>query len=115
MLTSLDAFVSEGNVEIYLAKSYLTYDARSRDHLMRLLLDEESRMGAYREHLENAERRVREGLERVAKQRERVCVLPVKERPTSREVLLLATYERLPALLEDHLRRLYRLQENSRL
>lgn len=102
----MEIFVSERNIDIYLSKLHETWDADARDNLLRLLLAEESKVGFHRERLENGERRVSEGLERVRFQREVVDRLSAEERSTEIAATLLNTLERTQALLEAHCQRL---------
>jgi hypothetical protein len=102
-MNPMNVFLTEGNVEIYLSRLHATWNAEERDKLLRLLLQEEAHMGASREHLENGERRVSEGRDRIAKQRQAVAGLPVEERTGNSAVLILETMEATQALLEEHL------------
>jgi hypothetical protein len=43
MNSPVDVFVAESNVEMYLSRAYECLDGRSRDKLLRLLVEEESR------------------------------------------------------------------------
>lgn len=95
----LNVFVAEGNVEIYLSKLHETFNPVERDSLLRLLVKEEAAMGIGREHVENGERRVVDGHQRLEKQRAIAAGLP-SEHP---HTLLLETLERTQALLEQHL------------
>ncbi len=112
-MTAMNVFLTEGNVEIYLSRLHMTWSAEERDKLLRFLVREEDRMGASREHLENGERRVNEGRELVARQRQLVAEIPLNERDGNPAALLLETLERTQTLLEQHLtvlqRRLGRL------
>jgi hypothetical protein len=114
-MAPIEIFVSEGNVDIYLSKLHEAWDAEARDKLLRLLIAEESRMGFYREHLENSERRVAAGLERIRFQRELVDRLTAEERPTDTASGLLETLEKAQALLEAHCQRLRNQFEQSKL
>jgi hypothetical protein len=73
-------FLTEGNVEIYLSQLHTTWNPDERDKLLRLLVREESSMGASREHLENGERRVSEGRDRIDRQRRLVADTPFHQR-----------------------------------
>jgi hypothetical protein len=68
-MTPLHVFAAEGNVEIYLSKLYGTLHPSERDNLLRLLANEEASMGTSREHVENGERRMIDGRQRLKKQR----------------------------------------------
>ena len=104
MSTSLNAFVTESNVELYLSRLYTTLDATDRDNLLRLLVEEESKMGRSLEHVENGERRVADGCERLKRQRTVVAGLPIGKRHEHPAARLLETLEQTQALLEQHLR-----------
>ena len=54
---STNVFVTERNIDIYLSRAFETNDLQERDTVLRLLVEEQSRMGARREHLENGHRR----------------------------------------------------------
>lgn len=114
-MTPLDVFVTEGNVDIYLSRLYLTWDPVERDNLLRLVATEESRMGRSREHLENGERRVAQGRERLDMQREMVARLALPDRDASTAVRLLETLERTQALLEQHLQALHAMAQQAKL
>jgi hypothetical protein len=113
MDSKLDVFMTEGNVEIYLSKLSDTLDPAVRDTILRLLVNEEEKMGRAREHVENGERRVIEGRRRLEQQRIIVARLAADERTDHPAVVLLDTFERTQALLEKHLRFLIeRLQQS---
>ena len=110
-MSPMEVFVTEGNVEIYLSRLHRTWNACDRDMLLRLLCQEEARMGFSREHLENGEKRVLEGRERLRKQRELVAQLGSQDQAA----LLLETLEKTQMLLEQHLSRLRKMQRTRRL
>ena len=114
MSTPMNVFLTEGNVDIYLSRLHLTWKPEERDGLLRLLLREEDQMGASREHLERAERRIAEGRELIARQRNIVARLP-EQRPTDVETHLLRTLEQTQALLEHHLEILRQRHESTKL
>ena len=97
-MSPMDVFVAEGNVEIYLSRLHATWRPEVRDALLRLVCDEEARMGHSREHLENGERRVIEGKERLRKQRELIVAQPCRQ-----GAFVLETLEKTQLLLEQHL------------
>lgn len=86
MNNPVNVFVTESNVDIYLSKAYGCRDAKERDLLLRLVIDEESRMGASREHMDNGQRRVEDCKERVKRQRELIGSLQRKERRVRAEL-----------------------------
>jgi hypothetical protein len=111
MSSLVSVFVAEGNVEVYLSKLLSTFNQEEREALLRLLADEQTRMGPSPEHVENGQRRVVEGRQRIEKQREVVGNLtgqPPSERQALLEqaVFMLETLERTQSLLEQHLKRL---------
>lgn len=113
MNTPTNVFVTESNVDIYLSKAYESMDAVERDLLLRLVAEEESRMGASREHMENGQRRLEDCKERVKRQRELVGSLQPKENRVTAEFLL-ETYEETLVLMERHQRILVeRFQKRS--
>ena len=114
-MSPMDVFVTEGNVDIYLSKLHTTWNVRERDTLLRLVCQEEARMGLSREHLENGERRVAEGWERLRRQRELVARLRLEEQAERQEALLLQTLERTQMLLEQHLTHLRERHEDRKL
>ncbi|MFZ5783743.1 MAG: hypothetical protein ACOY4R_26390 [Pseudomonadota bacterium] len=114
-MNPMDVFVTEGNVEIYLSRLYATWSAEERQKLLSLVIAEEAKMGLSREHLENGQRRVADGRERVARQRALVAALPQAKQAGSQAALLLRTLEELQALLEQHLEVLQQRHEGSRL
>ncbi len=77
MTSPMSVFLIEGNVEIYLSRLHTTWNPEERDKLLRLLVREEAQMGFGREHLENAQRRVSDGRDRIARQRRLVDNLPL--------------------------------------
>jgi hypothetical protein len=104
MNSPMNVFVTEGNVEIYLSKAYTSGNAVERDRLLRLLRDEEDRMGAAREHLQNGERRIDDCEQRLAQQRVVVCTLRQQQQDAGQAELLLETFERMLLLLRGHQR-----------
>jgi len=114
-MTPLNVFVTEGNVEIYLSKLYTTYEPGARQGLLRLISEEEGRMGARREHLENAERRAAKGKQLLVRQRLVVAQLPEECRCASEDTRLLETMEKAQALLEEHLELLKERFDRARL
>lgn len=114
-MTSISIFLTEGNVEIYLSQLHKTWDREDRDKLLRLLVREEDQMGSAREHLENGERRVHEGRQRIARQRQIVANALSQEQVDARAALLLETLEQTQALLEQHLTALRRRRATTRL
>jgi hypothetical protein len=115
MTSPMGVFVTEGNVEIYLSRLHTTWNLEERDKLLRLLAREEAQMGLNREHLENGERRVSEGRERIAKQRRIVADGLLHEQTRSSAALLLETLEKTQTLLEEHLMALQQRHEGTKL
>ena len=111
----MDVFVTEGNVEIYLSRLHTTWNALGRDKLRRLVCEDQARMGFSREHIENGERRAREGRERLKKQRELVAQLDLQDQTASHVALLLETLVKTRMLLEQQLSRLRKVQRVRRL
>ena len=111
----MEAFVTEGNVEIYLSRLHSTWNACDRDMLLRLLCEEMARMGFNHGHLENGERRVLEGRERLEKHRELVAQLGSQDPAAGQASLFLETLENTQMMLEQHLSRLRKMQCASRL
>jgi len=106
-MTSLNVFVTESNVELYLSKLYTTINPAERDNLLRLLANEVAAMGYSREHVENGERRMAECRQRLERQRLIVSGLP-SEHP---DALLLETLERTQVLLVQQLESLRERQK----
>jgi hypothetical protein len=104
MSTPQNVFVTESNIDIYLSKLHQTHDPTERDVLVRLILEEQSRMGLSREHVENGERRVVEGRRRVEQQRLLVSEVPPPNRADHPAVGLLELMEKTQRLLEEHLK-----------
>lgn len=114
MNNPVNVFVTESNVDIYLTKAYACWDAKERDLLLRLVADEEARMGASREHMENSKRRVDDCRERVKRQREIVRSLQPTEKGHP-AVFMLETFEQMLALMEAHQRLLVERFQRDRL
>ncbi|MBS0523749.1 MAG: hypothetical protein JSS04_08945 [Proteobacteria bacterium] len=114
MNSPVDVFVTESNVEMYLSRAYECLDARQRDLLLRLLVQEEDRMGSSREHLENGARRVEDCRERIKRQRELVGSLQQNENRIRAEFML-GTFEQILVLMERHQRFLAERFQNARL
>lgn len=99
---------------MYLSKAYECLDGKQRDILLRLLVEEEARMGTGREHIENGHRRLNDCRDRVRRQREVVAAVVLDGVDRSQEEFLLQTFERTLLLIEDHQRLLlerYRQQQ----
>jgi hypothetical protein len=103
MASSMDVFLTESNVDIYLSRLDSTLEGEQRARLIQLLVYEESKMGFHREHVQKAEERVMNGRARVDDQRKRVAQLPTEGRKDSMEALMLKTLEQTQELLEQHL------------
>jgi hypothetical protein len=99
-----NVFVTESNVEMYLSRAYECLDGNQRDLLLRLVMEEETRMGKMREHMEHAQRRLDDCRERVRRQREVVLALPYQDPNRAKEQFLLETFEKTLLLLEEHQR-----------
>lgn len=115
MTSEMSVFLIEGNVEIYLSRLHTTWNPEERDKLLRLLAREESQMGLSREHLENGERRVSDGRDRIARQRRLIADIPLPGRAIASDAMLLDTLEKTQALLEEHLMALQRRWESKKL
>ena len=105
---STNVFVTERNVDIYLSRAFETNDLQERDTLLRLLVEEQSRMGARREHLENGRRRVDQCSRLLQRQREIVGSFNARERDALQAQFVLETMERTLTLVQDHLQGLER-------
>ncbi len=114
MNNPLNVFTTESNVEMYLSKAYGCWDSKQRDILLRLLVEEESRMGSSREHMENGQRRVEDCKERAKRQRELVHGLQPKENRLRAEFML-ETFEKTLVLMERHQRLLVERFQKTRL
>ena len=114
-MAPLNVFVTDGHAEIYLSKSFKTFDPAERDNLLRLSAKEEANMGISREHVESGKRRVIEGRRRVMRQRIIVARLPLHEGPSHPARLRLATLEKTQQMLEGHLALLRKRQEQTKL
>ncbi|MGD9880980.1 MAG: hypothetical protein AB7I59_27200 [Geminicoccaceae bacterium] len=114
-MMSLDVFVTEGNVDIFLLKLHKTLDPIERDKLLRLVATEEAKMGRSREHVENGQIRVTDGRERLERQRILVAGLSLEERSAHPAAFLLETLEKTQNLLQEHLRLLRERLEHAKL
>jgi hypothetical protein len=114
MNNPVDVFVTESNVDIYLTRAYSSRNAKERDLLLRLVANEEARMGASREHMENGARRIEDCKERVKRQRELAHSLQPKD-DRRRAVFMLETFERTLVLIEGHQRLLVERFQKTRL
>lgn len=106
MSNDMNLFVTESNVDIYLSKAYQSLDDEERNTLLRLVIDEEDRMGSRREHLENGQRRLEDCELRIRRQREIVSDLAASGQDASQAASILGTYERILGLLQQHQRML---------
>ena len=114
MSNPVDVFVTESNVEMYLSRTYECLDAAQRDVLLRLLVEEEDRMGRSREHMENGQRRVEDGRDRVKRQRELLASVQPNENRLQAEFML-ETFEHMLLLMERHQRLLVERFQKDRL
>lgn len=105
-MAPMNRFVTEHNVDIFVAKLQTTADPQERDNLLRLLSAEQSRMTLAIDHLEDAQRRVDEGRERICRQREERDRLEQAGLSTDGAASLLETLQRTQVLLEAHCQRL---------
>lgn len=102
MNDSMNVFVTESNVDQYLSKAYSALDREERDVLLRLMVEEQGRMGGRLEHVENAKRRLDDCRERVRQQRGVVDALDHQHPNRLREEFLLDTFEKALAVLREH-------------
>lgn len=114
MNNPVNVFVTESNVEMYLSKAYECLDSERRDMLLRLLAEEESRMGTSREHVENGQRRLDDCKERVERQREVIGALQQNENRLQAEFVL-NTFKKTLLLMKRHQRFLVEHFQESRL
>jgi hypothetical protein len=114
MNDNMNVFVMESNVELFLSMVYKSTNAEERDSLLRLIADEQTRMGQRREHLQNAHRRLDDCKMRARQQRQVISALPEENPARQREVFLLETLEKILLLVEEHQRALAeRLRESK--
>lgn len=99
----VSVFVTESNVELYLSKAYECLDLSQRDVLLRLLVEEQDRMGSSREHMENGQRRLEDCKERVKRKRELLGSLQPNDNRLQAEFML-DTFEQTLVLMERHQR-----------
>lgn len=102
MNDSMNVFVTESNVDLYLSKAYGALDREERDLLLRLVVEEQSRMGGRLEHVENAKQRLDDCRERIRHQRGVVDALDHQHPNRAREEFLLDTFEKALAVLREH-------------
>ena len=114
-MTAMDVFVTEGNVEIYLSGAYETLDPERRDALLRLVVEEESRMARQRKHLERNKERLADCEIRVPRQRALVSELQGRQVNSVQAEFVLQTFERCLALMRDHHTRLAERSEAFKL
>lgn len=114
MPTPMNVFVTEHNVDIYLSQLQVAQDDQSRDNLMRLLVEEFKTMGVSHDHLDMADRHIRDGRKSILVQREFVEALPVETRATHPSTFSLASLEAAQSLLEAHARHLRNDLERNR-
>lgn len=100
----LNVFVTENNVELFLSKAYKSANPEERDGLLRLIAEEQRRMGHGREHVENAQRRLLDCRARIHRQRHVLFALPDQDLNRAREQFLLETLEMTLSLMEEHQR-----------
>lgn len=105
-MSPMDVFIAEGNLEIYLSHLHASWNPEQRESLLRLLAEQLGQMAFAREHLENAQRRVTDGRDRVSRQRQLVATLEPDARQAAVAAFMLQTLEQTQTLLERHLRRL---------
>lgn len=114
-MSTVNYFVIESNISLYLDRLNRDLDQQTRDTVLKLLLDEEAKVGRAREHLERAEQRILEGRERLIRQRARIAEFPIGHPSLDGEEMLVDTLERTQALLEAHCERLRQAFEHFRL
>jgi len=104
MNDQLNVFVTESNVELFLSKVYKAQTPEERDTLLRLVVEQQDRMGRRREHVENGQRRLNDCRERVRRQRHVLSTLSEQDSVRTREQFLLDTLEKVLILMEEHQR-----------
>jgi hypothetical protein len=110
----MNVFITESNVEIFLAKAYNSMDANERAMLLRLVADEHGRMGGRGEHLENGQRRLNDCRERLRRQREAISASDPRAPELTSEKFRLETLEKVLLMLEEHQRILGERYESGR-
>jgi hypothetical protein len=78
-------------------------DLKQRDVLLRLLVEEEDRMGRSREHMDNGQRRLEDCKEWMKRQRELLGSLQRNENRLQAEFML-DTFEQTSLLMDPHQR-----------
>jgi hypothetical protein len=111
-MTPLNVFIT---VDIYLSKLHSALDPIERDTFLRLVAKEEANMGRSRERVENGERRVMDGRQRLERQRAVVAGLSLEERSAHCDTFILETLEKTQKLPEEHLRLLRQRLEQTKL
>lgn len=108
----MNDFVVDRNVTLFLDKLSAGDDPSLHSTLLKLLVDEESKLGRSREQLDKAEEHVRNGKARIAGQRALIAGQALEGRALEQSQALLRTLEATQELLERHYTRM--LQEVDR-
>jgi hypothetical protein len=101
-MDDIQSFVSRSNVAHYLARLRSgELQAGSRDTVMRLLMQEEERLGRDQELLDMIEARLEEGRRFIATVQDLVAVSPRNSAQHAKAEELLATLRNLQSVLEE--------------
>ena len=103
---TVNYFVIESNVALYLEKLNGQLDEQTRDTVTRLLVDEMAKLTDDRERFFRAVQRVLDGRKQIEQRRMRILALPVGDPAISGERTLLTALERTQVLLEERCRQL---------
>jgi hypothetical protein len=111
----MNVFVTESNVDRYLAQVRECSDLNQRDVLLRLVVEEEARMGHRREHMDNNQRRLTECKDRLARQHGVLSHMGPDHPARANAEHLLETLKQIIQIVESHQRLLQARFESSRL
>ncbi len=103
---TVNYFVIESNVALYLDKLNGQLDEQTRETVMRLLVDEMAKLIEDRERFSRAVQRIFDGRRHIEQRRMQIVALPAGDPAISREQSLLTALERTQMLLEERCRQL---------
>ncbi len=114
-MSTVNYFVIESNVALYLDKLNSELDEQTRETVMRLLVDEIAKLADDRARFSRAVQRILDGRRHIEQRRMRIVALPIGDPALSGEKSLLTALERTQVLLEERCRQLRDASDRHRL
>ena len=106
LMSSLQDFISGQNIDRFLEQLSQPLEPSRSEMLLRLLMEEEDRLGRSREQFDLARQRVTDGASRIGRLKTLAACYPPESDFARRALAVTATLERTQELIEAHYQRL---------